>query len=319
MPAGVNLAWRDDDLEQAAAALVGGEVRPAYELLRSTHDPDRRDLRADVLGDVGKELHETISAFADERERDSSAQLLKGSALRSAAWAVRRRAVAKRASDEDRGRLFFLAACAMDALATAGRLAPDDGVPWSQHISAIHVVAREVSNVDDFHRRMAERSPDLYAGTVSWLSAQSGRWHGSTDRLVAFARERTSALPDGHPLLALIPHGRLEGWLDTMLKANIVVRIRDFYRNGYFKRPAVKSEVDTASDRILSGDGAFREHPWAMTAHQTFAAYYAHASDSVRLRSHLELSGPRAALQPWSFFGDPTKEFAEARRAAGLQ
>jgi hypothetical protein len=207
----------------------------------------------------------------------------------------------------------------MEALATAGRLAPDDGVPWSQHTSAVHAVAQELSNVDESHRKMAERSPDLYAGTVSWLSAQSAKWHGSKQRLITFARERTSALPDGHPLLALIPHGRLEGWLDAMLTANIAVRVWGSYRDGYFKKRAVKSEVDSASDRILGGDGVFLEHPWAMAAHQTFAAYYMHAADPARLRSHLELSGPRPALRPWWFFGDPAEEFADARRAAGLQ
>ncbi|WP_432987012.1 hypothetical protein [Dactylosporangium sp. CA-233914] len=69
-----------------------------------------------------------------------------------------------------------------------------------------------------------------------------------------------------------------------------------------------------------SGPGGrdLRAHPWAMAAHQAFAAFYHHAHDPVLARAHLERAGDRAAVWPWRYFGDPEEQFATARAAAGL-
>lgn len=160
-----------------------------------------------------------------------------------------------------------------------------------------------------------KRVPDLVNATLRRLQTTAAKWYGSHEEMFAFARNGVEGLPDGHPLLALIPIAHIELHLDKTSKGGKAARLWEIIAFSYSRKR--RAEVDAASDRLLAGaDG----RPHSLWAHQIFAVYYHEAHEDERLARHIARSGERVMQWPWGYFGDPAELFASAReRAARVQ
>ncbi|MBB5867091.1 hypothetical protein F4553_000470 [Allocatelliglobosispora scoriae] len=318
LPSDMNLAWADPALQRAAVALADGAPGQARDLLAATTDPDRRELYVSVLGDAGRHQLKALRELASDAGDDPHALLLLGSALGFAAWAARGAATMDHtAEDQVQGMLGF-AAQSRTMLGRAAALAPDDPAPLVALMSVVKAAATDRHEPHRLFKQVDALAPDSFMGNQQRLSMLCRKWYGSTEQMLGFTRERVALLPDGHPLLSLVPQAHIEVWVDGWMEGNFAGRIYRRFTYGPLKRAAVRDEVDRASDRMLAGAAAFADHPWAMMAHQMFGAYYAHAGAKAKARVHLERGGDRASEWPWGYFGDASVELQNARSAAGL-
>ncbi|WP_306748352.1 hypothetical protein [Saccharothrix yanglingensis] len=320
LPPTVDLAWRDPELERAARALVAGDTGPARALLAATHDPERRDLRVDVLGEAGQHVLPALHSAVDERH-DADSLLLLGSALNAAAWEERGEAYAQYTEEDRLARFLDLADQARTALRRAAELAPDDVVPWAQLMSLALGAPEHDQDGDQVFVRVQMLCPDLVSANEHRLQMLADKWYGSHERMLEFARVRVSDLPAGHPLLALVPAAHVE----VPLRDAESVSFRRRWRSiDYLARRVVRLEVAAVSDHLLAAGEVERGHPRWMRANQVFATYYAGVEavaglkreDVRRFLGHMAEAGERASRWPWSYFGDHHAEFAKARMLA---
>ncbi|MEV8512855.1 hypothetical protein [Dactylosporangium sp. NPDC051484] len=315
---GLDLAFSDERLEKALWALTDdAEATPALELIAGIDDIHERERAVSVLGAGGVRQLEPLRELARQQAYRRERWLLLGASLAAAAWEVRDPGASDKATYQQTMQQQALVAEARSALRHAAALGRDDPVPWSELAGVVIGAPLHATEAADVFKRAATIAPDLYLAHARRLTGLTRRWYGTPDYFLAFARTRVEGRPDGHPLHALVALAHIEGCVDGLLRGNVLGRFWRAWR--YFGDPEVRHETDAAADRLLAGDGEYRSHPWAMPAHQAFAALYHQAGDAERTRAHLELAGDRPAVWPWRYFGDPGKLFAAARKSAGLQ
>jgi len=317
LPDDLNRAWSDPGLQQAAEALISGDPTPAYELLAAgSSDPERRCLRADVLGEVGARHLPPLREAAGD---DAHWSLLWGSAMCHAAWSARGSATMDHTAENQVRRLFELGKESRRALRRSAERAPGDPAPWTVLQTIVKATATGRPEADEVWESLRRIAPDSFMGNHQRLSILCRKWYGSTEEMLAFMRERCATLPDGHPLWSLAPQAHIEVWVDGHMTGNLVKRIYRATTYGPLKKRAVLAEVGAASDRMLAGAAAYAGHPWTVMAHQMFGAFYFKAGVRERARVHLELGGDRSSIWPWGYFGGAAQdELAGARKAAGL-
>lgn len=317
LPADLNLAWSDPQLDTAVRALARRDPQPALDVLAATRDDaDRRELAVEVLAVAGQHALADLQTFAEERTADADRWLLLGGSFAAAAWTARGADVAERTSLDQFEGLASFAEQSRAALHHATELAPQDPVPWSELLRCAVGALDHDGELDEIFAQVQKLGPDLYAANQARLGGLTRKWYGSQEQALAFARQRTERLPAGHPLLALVAAAHIEGLLDGLMRGTVIGRMWRHLR--YLANTQVRAEVDGASDRLLGGGDRYDSHPRTMAAHQMFAAFYRQADDTERARPHLERGGCRPMPWPWGYFGEYAEEFAAAREAAGL-
>ncbi|MFD4670820.1 hypothetical protein ACFWNN_13865 [Lentzea sp. NPDC058450] len=313
-PSYVDTAFHDEELMNAGLALKYGDLEPALALLAATRDqPYRRELAVDFLGAVGNMVLPVLLNAEEERPEDVNLLLLLGSAQTTAGWQSRGAAYAKDTSDEQFGGLINFTQRARRTLHRAAEMDPDDVAPWAALMPVALGAPTHRSEAAEVYAEVVKRVPDLVNATLRRLQSTAAKWYGSHDEMFAFARAGVAGLPDGHPLLALIPIAHIERYLSLLSADSFLVRLWRVITSRYLRKQ--RAEVDAASDRLLAGpDG----QPHSLWAHQIFAMYYHETKTKDRLRSHLGRSGPRAASWPWGYFGDHDERFEQAHRMAAL-
>ncbi|MGI5244565.1 hypothetical protein [Dactylosporangium sp. CA-139066] len=309
------MAFEDEELGKALVALEDdGDATAALELIASTgSDVHRREQVVSVLGGAGVARLELLRGLAAAQAYRGERWLLLGAALAAAAWEVREGRGSGRRLDRRIQAQQALVAEARTALRQAAAFDRDDAVAWSELAGVVIGAPLHVTEPADAFKRACVLVPDLYLAHARHLVGHTRRWYGTPDRVLAFARTRAAGRPDGHPLHALIALAHIEGCVDGLLRGNVVGRAWRAWR--YLGDPDVRRETDAAADRLLAGDDA---HPWAMAAHQAFAALYHQGGDDGRARPHLLRGGDRPTVWPWRYFGDPERLFARARSRAGV-
>jgi hypothetical protein len=312
LPSYVPTALADDELMQAALALVSGDLGPALDLLAATRDqPHRRELAVDMLGAAGNVVLPALLDAEEERPDDVNLLLLLGSAQTTAGWQERGAARAKYTSEEQFRGLVNFTQRARRTLHRAASLDPDDVAPWAALMPVALGAPTHRGEAAEVYEEVVKRVPDLVLATSRRLQSVAAKWYGSHDEMFAFARAGVVGLPDGHPLLALIPAAHIEMHLNKLQSGNMIPRVWQLLTSSYLK--GRRAETDAASDRLLAGaDG----HPQSLWAHQVFAMYYYEARANDRLALHIARSGPRATQWPWGYFGDHNERFSSARERA---
>jgi hypothetical protein len=319
LPSHVDLAWADAELEQAARALVGGDVGPALDLLKVTREQaDRRELCVEVLGAAGSVVLPAMREAAAGRRGDGDVLLLWGSALNAAAWEARGAADSRHTTAAQLGQQADLTRRARATLVEAAKLAPEDVGPWSVLMwCALGDPAHERDG-DEVFAEVQKRAPELFGANAARLQMLAAKWYGSNDAVLEFARAGRRDLPAGHPLLALVPSAYIEIHIEQMSSGNVFKRMA---KSSYLSKKPVRAEVDAASDWLHTGADIYRTHPRWYRAQQIFACYYQQASewvpeDRARIAGHIAQSGDRPTLWPWGYFGDHEEQFAKARKVA---
>lgn len=312
----IDYAWSDPGLETAVWPMIRGEVQPGLDLLGSCRaEPDRREIAVQVLGSASQRRLPAVRALVDRDPGDADRWLLYGSALANAAFTVRGADTAEHTTETQfMGMAAFLAQ-AREALDRASTLAPDDHAAHCLLLQCAIAMADHDGEHQKIFATIVERHPQSYFGHTLMLTALTRKWYGSQRQVREFARDRTAAVPDGHPLLALTAYAHIEGYLDGAMRGGRVGKVWRLMR--YFKDTTVLAELHAGSDRLLASP-AYAGHPQFIAANQAYAMVFHRAEDEARSAPHLMRSGTRPARWPWLYFGDHHAEFNAARRAAGL-
>ncbi|WP_424186428.1 hypothetical protein ACOBQX_01075 [Actinokineospora sp. G85] len=311
-----DLGWFDPQLHAAVSAVYSGDPVPAVDLVASTcGDWARHELVVDVLGPV------SLAVFDEIPDRPGAA-LLRASALCAAGWETRGAGLAADIDqDQFQGMADYLAD-ARECVAEAAAADPADPVPWSVLLSCAIPLPTDPEEPGRAYLAVVSRFPGLYSATVNRLISLTPRWYGSLEEMYGFATAHVEDLPDGDPLLALVPAAHIEGHVQdsvdqsTRPAAGGRWRLRAPREGAHLRDWGVIAEVDAASDRLLAGPGTL-PHPRSMTAHQVFAAFYLavemHGGGSpvgrTRLARHIANAGPGPVTWPWAYFGDQQKLF----------
>lgn len=312
LPSFVDTAFDDPELMDTALALLSGDLGRALDLIASTrHEPHRRELVLDVLGGVGAAVLPQLFEAEQERPDDVNLLLLLGSAHSVAGWESRGAAGANRTTEEQWEGLRKFSHRAHETLHRAAALDPDDVVPWALMMSMAVALPTYRREAADVHEEVVQRVPDLFNASFRRLHAACKKWYGSHEEMYGFARSTADGLPDGHPLLALIPSAHIEMHVYVTWKTSFAVRMWQTITRSYLKKQ--RAEVDAASDRLLAGADDHPRSPWA---HQIFANYYYELFATDRLAAHLARGGERAARWPWGYSGDANAQFARAHSYA---
>ncbi|WP_156757174.1 hypothetical protein [Actinokineospora pegani] len=307
-----DLGWFDPELHAAVSAVYSGDPVPAVDLVASTRgDWARRELVVDVLGPV------SLAVFDEIPDRPGAA-LLRASALCAAGWETRG---GQLAAETERVQFQGMAdyhADARECVAEAAAADPEDPVPWSVLLTCALGLPTDREEPGRAYLAVVSRFPGLYSATKNRLISLAPRWYGSLEEMFGFATAHVEDLPDGDPLLALVPAAHIEGHVENRVEQDATGgRWRRAARKGAYLRDwEVIAQVDAASDRLLAGPGTL-PHPRSMTAHQVFAAFYLavelHGGGSpvgrTRLARHIANAGPGPVTWPWRYFGDHQKLF----------
>ncbi|MFS8101314.1 hypothetical protein LFM09_29730 [Lentzea alba] len=309
LPDYVDVDFDDDELMDTAVALVSGDLDRALGLIAATRDqPHRRELVLDVLGGAGNVVLPQLLDAEEEQPGNVHLLLLLGSAQSVAGWQERGSAGADQTGADQWAGLRKFSARAHRNLQFAAELDPDDFAPWALMMSMAVAMPTHRREAAEVYEEVTKRVPDLYGAAFRRLHAACQKWYGSHDEMFGFARGTVEGLPDGHPLLALIPAAHIEMHLYLTWKSSFVVRVWEAFTRSHLKKQ--RAEVDAASDRLLAGTD---DHPRSLRAHQVFAMYYFDVGADDRLARHLARSGERASGWPWGYLGDPQEQLERAR------
>ncbi len=97
-------------------------------------------------------------------------------------------------------------------LSRASELDPTNPIPWGQLIVVSRVVGRPAADVEHFLSEMMSRTA-LYEPHVDYLLMLSANHGGTTEAMLAFAREVCLVVPTGSPLRALLAIAALDAML----------------------------------------------------------------------------------------------------------
>ncbi|GHH57197.1 hypothetical protein [Lentzea cavernae] len=312
LPPYVDTTFDDDELLRAVVALVSGDLEPALGFLAATRDdPYRRELAVDVLGAAGNAVLPALFAAGQERPDDVNLLLLLGVAQSTAGWESRGGAWAKDTSDEQFDGLVTYTRRARDTLHRAAALDPGDVAPWAALMSVALGAPTHRGEAAEVYAEVVKRVPDLVNATLRRLQSTALKWYGSHEEMLAFARSGVAGLPDGHPLLSLVPIAHVEVHLKRTSSGGRLSQAWQVLTTGYLKKQ--RAEVDAASDRLLAGAGG---QPHSLWAHQIFAVYYYEVGAADRLARHLPRAGERVMRWPWGYFGNPAERFRKAHALA---
>jgi hypothetical protein len=313
LPDYVDTDFDDDELMSAARALVSGDLGPALGLLDATRDqPHRRELALDVLGAAATAVLPQVLDAAEEQPHHTNLLLLLGSAQSTAGWQARGAAGADQTSDDQFAGLEAFSLRAHSTLRRAAAQDPDDFAPWALMMSMAVAAPTHRSEAAEVYEQVVERMPNLVGATFRRLHSSTQKWYGSHEEMFAFARAGAASVPDGHPMLALVPSAHIEMYLWLTWKSSFPVRVWQAITSSYLKKQ--RAEVDAVSDRLLAGPD---DHPRSFWGHQIFAMYYYDSKVDDRLAAHLARSGESASQWPWGYFGDAGNRFAQARARVG--
>lgn len=297
----------DDAMGDAVARdwiepLRRGEWRGFAQHLVDQPDPQRRDFDIKVVTTALAGELDWIDTWLQEEPRSATAGLLRGAHEIDWAWAIRTGVWAKHLSKDQAEDFWELLSAAKEDLLLAARLAPDDGGPWAFLAAVAMGLNAGRDEADEILANVQARSPWHPMAYRTMVQYHAAKWHGSTDRVLAFARSVTAEAPAGHPVHAVVPEAHLEAAEDSGGKRTL---------------EAGRDEIIDAADRSVSAPEQVLS-PWWTRARAPFAIAYHKLGEKDRLRSELEAIGPSVSGVWGSFYRDPIGEFKRARRSVGL-
>ncbi|MGW2218555.1 hypothetical protein ACWCSD_26540 [Nonomuraea sp. NPDC001684] len=305
-------SWDDPALEQALRQVRAGRLEPGLELVRQARDDHEvRALRVEQLGIAARAHTEALLRLAGD---DPDALLWLGAARIRQAWAIRGGAYATHVGDQRFARFHEVLADAAVPLRQAAEARPDDPVPWERlqwHALGAQAGRQEL---DRLWTELTARAPHLYLGHYTRVQVLCGKWYGSDDEVLAFARRTADAAPPGDPVTATLALAHFEVAWGRIGESERTARE---ILEGYFGDPEVAGPLVAASDKWREGA---RPHPRALDAAHLFGAALYHGGHLTGAQRLLEGLGRRMPEnQPWAVGSLlPGRHYARVRRDLGL-
>ncbi|MFF3463779.1 hypothetical protein [Streptomyces sp. NPDC002619] len=195
----------------------------------------------------------------------------------------------------------------------------DDPTPWISLISVARLYPSGVRRQelacwwDELHRR----DPYSVEGHLQVLHYYSARWHGTHGLMYDFARDAAGVAPPGCALPVLVQYARVEEYryaLDGAKGQHSAMGLGQ-----HWDHDGAVSDVRRTWQRWITGRGDTIVAPGELRDlnYLTHAACQAGAADIAA--ALMRMLGRRATRTPWSYTGDPEKQFTKWRRELGLR
>jgi len=203
---------------------------------------------------------------------------------------------------------------AVTACLQAAQAYLDDPTPWISLISVARLYPQGVRRQelarwwDELH----QRDPYNVEGHLQVLHYYSARWHGSHGLMYDFARDAAGVAPPGCALPVLVQYARVEEYrhaVDSGQGDRTSVGLGQYWSND-----GARSDVRRTWQRWIMGrmDGPVAPGELRDVNYLTHAACL--AGDREVAAALLRMLGPRATWTPWSYTGDPEKQFVKWRK-----
>ncbi|MGW0189223.1 hypothetical protein ACWDV7_26145 [Streptomyces sp. NPDC003362] len=153
--------------------------------------------------------------------------------------------------------------------------------------------------------RLSAHHPHHYPAQMQLLQQLCPKWSGSWDAAHGFAREATTAAPDGSHTGALVALAHLERWLD----------LDGAEGTAYMRGVPVRDDLRFAAQvSVLHAD--YRPGWHWIGAHSAFAMAFSLGGHFEDAHRHFAVLGDRASEFPWSYLSDPKAAFIKYRKSA---
>ncbi|WP_432834269.1 hypothetical protein [Dactylosporangium sp. CA-092794] len=293
------------ELLELRAAVTRRDWPAIAALFAGLTDPEDQAFAAGIVAEVPGS--EGFLGEAAQREPGTLARTLYGARLIVAGWRIRTAARAKDVSREQFEAFHDHLRRAERVLIEVTAEDPANAPAWARRITTNRGLQLGQNEARRRYDRLSRHVPDLYAAQSGIVQQFCPKWSGSVEKVYAFGMECMRGGRDGSlGALAL-----LEAHFEISLELGGVER------DGYWRRPQVRAELDEAAHRSVRHP-AFRATGYrARTAHGTFALAYHLAGDRAAARPHFEATGGHGAGAYWQYIsGDETAAFKAAMARA---
>ncbi|CBG67808.1 hypothetical protein F3K40_32900 [Streptomyces sp. LBUM 1478] len=196
----------------------------------------------------------------------------------------------------------------------AAEACPEDPTPWVSLISVARLYSGGVRRQElaRWWDELYDRDPFSVEGHLQVLHYYSSRWHGSHGLMYDFARDAAGVAPPGSPLPVLVQYARVEEY--RSLREQNGSRQTGVGIGQHWSHDGAASDVRRTWQRWITGrpDGLLPPGEVRDLNYLTHAACSAGLTDIAGSLFHIV--GRRATPTPWSYTGDPSRQFTKWRK-----
>jgi hypothetical protein len=204
---------------------------------------------------------------------------------------------------------------AVMACLQAAEAFPDDPTPWISLISVGRLYPSGVrrQELGRWWDELHSRDPYSMEGHLQILHYYSSRWHGTHGLMYDFARDAAGVAPPGCALPVLVQYARVEEYRYILDGAkgqrDAVVGLGQ-----HWNHDAAVSDVRRTWQRWITERPEGPVTPWEVRDLNCLTHAACHAGTTDIADALFTLLGRRAGRTPWSYTGDPEKEFVKWRK-----
>ncbi|MDX2761730.1 hypothetical protein [Streptomyces europaeiscabiei] len=277
------------DWEAVKAALAPFDLGRDHQILSELDDLDG------VQDWIGR-------AVEEDKEHRAAALLISGARHISWGWEARTAERAVNVTQEQWKVFHDRLRIAEEQLLEAAELRPDWVTPWRRLLTSGRGMSLGRA-VNETRRDAALRRDPLDLEThLEWVSQLQPRWGGEPGQALAFAQEASARAPQGHRLGCVIAMAYIEEWVESD-------------RGDHLETSEIQAQLREAADHsILHPAYAWRpgwQHDFNM-----FAMALSLAGERHTVRRVFQTLDGAYTKWPWTYFGEPEKQFARHHRRA---
>lgn len=184
---------------------------------------------------------------------------------------------------------------------------PENIVAWRQRLTTARGLSLGLSESQRRYDQLAKLDPHFFPAQSGFLQERCPKWHGSWEKMFAFARQCAAAAPEGGLHGALIAQAHLEKFLSLPSGEG----------RAYLAQPAVIEELAAAGRRSVLHPSFQMRHGW-VAAHSDFALCFSVAGDHHKAAAHFRAMGHLGSTSSWGYLGSGTEQenFIKHRKIA---
>lgn len=241
-------------------------------------------------------------AVEEDKEHRATALLISGTRHIMWGWEAR---TAERAVNvtQEQWRVFHdRLRIAEEQLFEAAELRPEWVTPWRRLLTSGRGMSLGPA-VNETRRDAALRRDPLDLEThLEWLSQSQPRWGGEPGQALAFAQDAAARAPHGHRLGCVIAMAYIEEWVESD-------------RGDHLHTSEIQAQLREAADHSILHPAYAWPLGW-QNDFNMFAMALSLAGERHTVRRVFQALDGAYTEWPWTYFGDPEKQFARHHRRA---
>jgi hypothetical protein len=241
-------------------------------------------------------------AVEEDKEHRATALLISGARHIVWGWEAR---TAERAVNvtREQWRVFHeRLEIAEEQLLEAAELRPEWVTPWRRLLTSGRGMSLGPA-VNETRRDAALRRAPLDLEThLEWLSQLQPRWGGEPGQALAFAQDAFARVPQGHRLGCVIAMAYIEEWVEAE-------------RGDYLQTTEIQAQLREAADHSILHPAYAWPLGWQHDFNM-FAMALSLADERHTIKRVFRTLDGAYTEWPWTYFGEPEKQFARRYRRA---